>query len=305
MCIHPNIAFGLAGFPFVQQTNASSVLKHLDLTHLPNKRHALTGDGFPFELSFTTADDDLRWTCELASAGTASQRLCQTINTYKNLGGTTVEPDSSPNRFGAWLGGRHSFEGNSGYKLYIEPEDTPLDPSTPLPKGNVVGFRPDLQMIGIGPEIGRREYYYRFQTGSSYLLRELSKLAGLSHRAETLLQLIGNETPNDLERTLSRMPIGISFAYASQSSVPQLTVLFFARVLWGGDASIRKTFADKLIAAGRDPAAYMAATHPILDHNCALTWHGMSAVTITDTQHFWSVGLRPVQHVKLDTEKRI
>lgn len=303
MNLHPDISFALAGFPPAQRAGAQGVLAGLGIASVPGQS-TLTGDGFPFELSFTTADDDLRWTCELNCAGTAQDRMVQTSRIYAGLGGSLSLPLPAPRRFGAWLGGRHKRDGQSSYKLYLDPGTAAPPPSAPLPADDVAGFRPSLRMIGVGPDPERREYYYRFQSGNSHLLRRLASVAGLGHRAGDLMDILRAQAGRGPDDLLLRGAIGVSFAYAGPDAAPQMTLYLFARTLWGSDAVIRRAFLRILDSAGRNPDAYAAATAPLHDLRRSCTWHGMVALTMTDTHHGWGIGLRPIKHIALIADKR-
>lgn len=304
MSLHPDIRFALSCFPAAQADGALSVLSDLGIASGKGKS-GLTGDGLPFEVSFTTADDDLRWTCDLCSTATAPERLAQTRTAFARLGGMNAEPVTRPHRFGAWLGGRQTQNGQQSFKLYLDPGDDAPPPDAPLPRGDVAGFRPVLQMIGLGPDAARREYYYRFQSASPHLLRRLAMIAGLGHRAGDLLDILDDASARSPDDLLMRSSVGVSYAFASDGARPQLTVFLFARALWGSDAAIRSAFLHQMAAAGRDACAYAAATAPLRDYRRSCTWHGMAALTLTDTHHGWGIGLRPVQHPATSPHQRI
>lgn len=302
MNLHPDIRFALSCYPIPQRTLLRPVLARLGINARQGRSH-LTGDGFPFELSFTTADDDLRWTCELDSDATAPERLHRTRAVYGALGGEDCGDGTSPRRFGAWLGGRQPRDGTASYKLYLDPGPPP--PGAPLPPDDLAGFHPSLRMIGLGPAAGRREYYYRFQSANTHLLRRLAATAGLAHRVRDLMGILRDTSGRTPEELLMRGSLGVSYAFAHDAAAPQMTLYFFARTLWGSDAAIRRGFLQLLDDAGRDIAPYATVTEPLRDHRRSCTWHGMAALTLTDTHHGWGIGLRPIADPTAQPYQRI
>lgn len=289
MTLDPDIRFALGCFAQSQSVPARQVLAGLGLGSGADTS-GLTGDGFPFELSFTSADDDLRWTCALAGHATAQDRMVVTSRVFEKLGGVVPCPLPVPHRFGAWLGGRHGTDGQTRYKLYLDPGFGPAPPDAPLGTGAVSGFRATLQMIGYGPDAGRREFYYRFQSAGSHLLRCLAARAGLQHRADDLFVILKRQAGH---RPWDRTSIGVSYICQDGQIAPQITVFLFARSLWGSDAAIRPAFLNCLTKAGRNPDPYAAASAPLHVYRRSCTWHGMVALTLTETDHFWGIGLRP------------
>src|SRR5262245_27962380 len=91
--IHPALDRTLDGFPADMASRAATALRSLlhDRIAADGERawssSRLTGDGFPVEMTFTTADDRLRYTVEPGSAAaTPRQRLDTVIQLVNTLG---------------------------------------------------------------------------------------------------------------------------------------------------------------------------------------------------------------------------
>lgn len=262
----------------------------------------LTGDGFPFELSFTTSDDDLRWTLDVSAHLPEGQRLGAARVALERLDAdpgpdalATLAPCLSEGAFGAWIGGRHGRDGDR-YKLYLDWQDgasarSALD-RLGLPRP---AFLPRLTvpMIGLGPGAQRFEVYYRAEPPPEALVNILAP-ADLGHRASELKSLIEETWGHRLRDRFPGGRVGISYAVDRPGARPHVTLFFFARSLWGGDARIRDRMLAKLAASGRDSRAYEAATRPLKKRNTAKTRHGLIAVSVGDSGFSWGIGLRPV-----------
>lgn len=85
----------------------------------------LTDDGFPLEFAWSSRDDAVRWTSDVAGPETSEMaRKRVACDVIQNLTGVEVErhhleQETDALRFGAWIGGRHSSAGDR-YKLYLE-----------------------------------------------------------------------------------------------------------------------------------------------------------------------------------------
>lgn len=300
------IRSGIAGFPVLQAHRAETAISRAIGTSIDDPAlwwsSGLTGDGFPFELSFTTADDDLRWTLDVSARLPEGQRLFAARAALARLeadpGGDALarlQPGLSERVFGAWIGGRHGTDGDR-YKLYLDWQDDPASQEVlrkfglPRPR-----FLPKLTvpMVALGPGTQRSEVYYRAEPPPEALINILAP-ANLGHRAEAAKALIEQTWGNRLRDRLPGGRIGISYSVSAPGAEPQITLFFFARSLWGGDARIRERMRALIGAAGRDDRAYKAATLPIKSRNTAKTRHGLVALGIGETSFSWGIGLRPV-----------
>ena len=262
-----------------------------DLRAHPNS--ILTGDGFPLVCTFTTADCALRWTADLSPEGDNRRRADLTVQAFGRLTGTAFDlPHPGTASFGAWLGGRVGCDGELSFKLYKEPGDS--DGCGPLNMPSLAGFQPKLRMIGYGAEQDVREYYYRFEDSTPYLLKCLMAIAEQSHRFRDVMELIERNARRPTDSALPGRAIGASFAFVNGGSLPLLTIYFFARALWGSDAAIRRRFIPILQAAGQRTKPYAQASAPIGARRKLHTLHDMAALTIAPDGHAWSIGLRPM-----------
>lgn len=261
----------------------------------------LTGDGFPVELSFTTADDALRWTFDPAAHLPVGHRRPATMAALRRLGGSfdsatlgAALEGAGAQRFGAWLGGRHNLEADA-YKLYLEWGEGPDAKAAlsalglPAPEGAA-----DLttQMLGLGPGATRCEVYHRLEPRPEELARLLAPV-GLESRADELRDAIEASYGHPLRGRLPGGRIGVSYVVEDGCPAPIVTLYFFARILWGGDARIRARMIDLLEAAGRDAGPYAAASRALSRRNVAETRHGLVGLTLSENGLAWSVGVRP------------
>ncbi|MCQ0092524.1 hypothetical protein [Roseovarius sp. M141] len=296
---------GLAGYPAGLRARAETALRTLAGERLSRDElwtgSDLTGDGFPFELSFAAADPRLRWTFDPAAALPPDRRLPFVLDGLARLGwdGDTglldvALPHVPPGGFGAWVGGRHGAAGDD-YKAYLEWTDDDkaaqmiADLALPRPPGNVGGLSTRMLALGPGP---RREVYYRGSPVPEALVNLLHPV-GLAHRADDIRRVIEDSYEHRLRDRLPGGDVGFSYSVDSSGLLPTLTLFFFARCLWGGDGAIRGKMLAQLQAAGADITPYTVASRALANGKSAKTRHGMIALTITDVGHFWGVGLRP------------
>lgn len=175
----------LARLAYLMPDASAAARKALDIVLAPTcnsiwpdvawRASALTDDGFPVEFSWSSRDESIRWTAEVAAAETSKraridlalemlETLCghppapaQLVN---QILGPTGQPDKM--RFGAWIGGRHSDSANR-YKLYAEcPERLPPDQTGEVEwLEDSIARRIDWRMVGVTTDGQVLEFYGR------------------------------------------------------------------------------------------------------------------------------------------------
>ncbi len=135
----------------------------------------LTDDGFPVEFSWSSRDESIRWTAEVAGPETNErdrfdlalrllEQLCSRAPVSAQMASKFLGLAGEPARmrFGAWIGGRHSNSG-SRYKLYVEcPERLPPDQARELEwLEHSIARRIDWRMIGLATDGLDCEFYGR------------------------------------------------------------------------------------------------------------------------------------------------
>ena len=283
----------------------------------------LTGDGFPLEITFTTADGHLRYTvdpggCEMPMR----ERLGYAVSLLNELGQPPANPEilshlagiqkAAPDQlhYGAWTGGRHRAGRTAGvpagapwedrYKIYVEaPESDPqsqlpfitpyLDPPPRLYNHPLL-----LRMAALEPASGRMELYFRTNRLETAALTTLLHPVGLRARADELADFIEQAYSFPLNGQLPGGSVGFSYSLIPGQQPAAFSLFLFTRLLWGGDARIRQRFAERLQANGQDPALYQQITAPLAERDVHQTYHGLLGFVVsTGAPIHLSLGVRP------------
>jgi hypothetical protein len=273
---------------------------------------SLTGSGFPVELTFTTGDDRLRYTVEPGFPDQAPRDRFETaLRLVEQLSGAVVPDDwcgawreaqrHQALRFGAWIGGRHG--GGDGiqplddaYKLYVElPGDvTPGPERFTFPIPHLPDRVPSPRMVAFIPGSAQIEAYYRISSLAPYHLPRVLAPCGLETRAGEMLDVLTEAYGHALRERLPGGSVGVSYAMTGSAEPRSVTLFFFGRVFWGGDARIRERFGALSRAMGWDDERYQRITEPIGSRRTCATQHGIFGVTLTrDGQCHLSIGVRP------------
>src|SRR4051794_22302789 len=153
----------------------------------------LTADGFPFEFSFSSADEEIRYAMEFARPeASEGDRVDMAAVLLRRLG--SIVPDAETIRhwhrlqsagslrFGAFIGGRHGSESDR-FKLYIE-----------VPNGCALSVFPFFEgvsgtpvMLGYYPPNRRTEVYFRATQLSRADLTAIASRVGLAPRCPELV----------------------------------------------------------------------------------------------------------------------
>ena len=261
----------------------------------------LTGDGFPFELAFTTADAHLRYTADPGSPDMAAlERLPYAVGLLSELGQPPIDPQvltylvtmqqaGTSLDYGAWIGGRHALDrpDTDRFKLYAEVP--PGDLAAHLPFLSVYLNLParlltrpvQWRMLAIEPATGRLEFYFRYQSLAPDTLPLLLQPAGLHARSEELLDFLQQAYAHALGERIPGGSVGFSYALIPGHQAINFSLFLFTRLLWGGDARIRPRFSERLQAAGRDSSAYWQITSPLAERDIYQTYHGLLGVGVS------------------------
>lgn len=261
----------------------------------------LTGDGFPLEFGVSALDPRLRFTCEPGSRNLPPMaRMQLAAKLAGQLGGKTLPAhllatlrwaqQGADLAYGGWLGARIDDKGAVQAKLYAE-----LSPDRPPPMlGEYVPrlpYRPvEPRMLGIDCD-GQAELYLRLPSLLPAELPALLAPAGMEARADEVVALLSKSYGQPFRDRLPGSSVGVS--YAAGDSGCAVTLYFFARALWGGDARIRQRFAA-LIADPAQRETYWRATAPLAGRDLWQTRHGLAGLVLRPAAlPSWVVGFRP------------
>jgi hypothetical protein len=242
----------------------------------------LTKRGFPFELTWASHDDSLRYTVEVAGPEIdLRQRLTQAARLLAALGAQPAQvvdrlravQATGTLEWGTWLGVRHQAGGDR-YKIYVQvPEDSACQ-AEELVRG-FLGAEPVLppgaaQLVAIGQELGsaRIEFYYRVKhLGLAYWeVGYLMRRVGLAARQVDLLGLVEDIRGYTLDQRRPPLPegtYGISLSVMADGRSPVCSIFTFPGSLIGGDGAIRRALLQLSQRRGWNFDAYAALTEPL------------------------------------------
>ena len=316
----PAIDHALSVYPPEIAHRASRVIRSFTgQADIRRHRSRLTGDGFPFELAFSTAEpDQLRFTVEPSPAfrdGAGSEysgdRL-QQVRRFLSMSGLATPDDNSasiladdvwsslaemqrgrPLTYGAWLGARFGCQAVSA-KIYAEvPAGVPLPtfcpPGPRLADGALIS-----RMIGYTPAAGILESYFRIPSLEPEQLANVFAPAHLRQRASSTLEFVESLYGYRIRGRLLGPSVGIS--YASLPEGQCITLYLFARSLWGSDARIRRSFAQFAGQFGPNLERYLAVSAPVASRESWKTYHGLVGLSFSESRDGIAIGigLRPI-----------
>ena len=304
--IHPAIDHALAAFPARDAREAAKAIACACGERLASDApdawggSRLTGDGFPFELSFSTLDPRLRFTIEPGGRWLAlSERLEAAAIVVATIAGSPVPGATlaglramqadAPLAYGAWVGCRVGPNGTQA-KLYVEvPRIAPFHVESLLLDEREVTPR----MLAYSPSTHSFEAYCRVPSLEPRHLAAVLQLVDGEARVPWLHDFITEAYGHRLSGRLPGPSVGVSFV--RHAAEKRVTLHFYARAFWGSDAGIRRGFSRVARAAGWDDTAYLRVTAPIAHRDEWRTCHGLFGITL-DAAHRISlgIGLRPV-----------
>jgi hypothetical protein len=269
----------------------------------------LTGDGFPLEFTFSSQDDEIRYTCEVAGPEmAAADRLTYARHQLAGCGVAVDEGQFAflsslqamgPLFFGTWVGGRHGPRGNS-YKFYVECP-APYSPAADQRIAELVGTRDllssratDLRIVGYEPTRSRMEFYFKTAGLEPWEVILLLRRFGLEGQQADLFDLLGKAWGKPVRDRLPSDSAGFSFAVDPDHGPVAFSLHSYARSVFGGDARIRRRVLELAQEMGWNFAAYQAVSEPLAKRDEVSTFHGIVSFTVAaGRQPVFQIGLRP------------
>jgi hypothetical protein len=316
---HPAIDDALLAYPLPVARRAADVIRAGLAARVASapadswRGSRLTGDGFPFELSFCTADDRLRCTLEPGASDLAPrQRLEAAIGVLQRLIGDSPPPGiadacrgiqrSRTLKYGAWIGAR-VVATDCAFKLYVEaPGDDP--PAAAVPPVLTLPDRPvSTRMVAYSPPSGTIETYVSVPSLEPRHLAAALAPAGLENRAAELLDVIRDMYGYAIRGRVPGPSVGVSYVSVLSfeddvgmrgTTLPRASVYLFARSLWGSDAGIRQQFLRCVRAYAWNADTYERVTAPLARRDSWQTRHGLVCITLERSAIALAIGVRPV-----------
>jgi hypothetical protein len=304
----PEVEHVLASFPDAVAARAETALRAALADRLADpapdawRGSRLTGDGYPVEVAFCTADDRLRLTVEPGSRGVgAGERLARVEAALRRCTGAGLAPPlrrrlaalqaPGPLRYGAWLGCRFGI-GEPAYKVYAEaPEGRVHGADWPVPLAlpdREVGVR----MVAVAPTGEPTETYLRVPSLRPEHLPAVLAPVGLAERVAWLLGYLEEAYGHPIRDRIPGPSVGISYVLGA---TPRVSLHLYARAVWGGDARIRRGFLRAGRALGWDARGYEEVSAPLAGRDEWRTYHGLLGITVpADGDPALTIGLRPV-----------
>jgi hypothetical protein len=307
--MHPAIAQALSAVPAELAGRAEGVIAALlgerraDPSPDAWRGSRLTGDGFPFEFGFSTADARLRFTLEPGRAATgADTRLDLAVHEIDRLSGEQV-PDGVVRslaamqaerslRFGAWIGCRVG-ERDTTYKLYAEvPPDPPSSRLFDRPVA-LLDRAVTPRMVSYTPATLTSEWYVRVESMEPRHLAAVLAPARQEAESSRLIDILEDAYGHRIRGRLPGPSVGVS--YLTRGGPPIVTLHFYARAIWGSDARIRAGFVRIARVQGWDPGTYLDVTAPMANREDWRTYHGILSVTLSPrAEPSFAIGVRPI-----------
>ena len=281
--------------------------------HLPTwNLSQLTADGFPFEITFTTANDGLRYTVEIASPGIeAEKRLRQArdILLQLDIRGFDEETYSflqelqagAPLKFGAWVGARHKPAGRD-FKIYVEVPSVRAGVATAYLNRHLEApvFIQDraieLHMIGFYPASGALEFYFSVHGMKPWEIVALMHPVGLASRHEEVFNHFQWAHGRPIYQQLPGPVFGFSYSLTPHhpDHPPVFSLYTFAETLFGSDATARRKLLRYFSKTGANMGCYEAMSAPLVAEESPKNqhFHGLFGVAIGE-------GIPPVAHIGL------
>ncbi len=283
-------------------------LQHSNWSAVAWKFSSLTKHGYPVEFTFTSTDQAVRYTTEVAGPEVQNAKRLRMVQRQLRAFGQAVPENLltqlealQHNRelsYGAWIGGRHDAASDR-YKLYAEVPDPDAAEARALVQG-LLGSQPllanqpcQLRMVGCEPVKQRLELYFRVFQAELYPLGLLLKRVGLQERSAELIAFIQSLTSNALRPEVFSK-YGFSYAFDLQGGPVTFSFFLPAHQLFGRDRSILQALCTTAEHMGWDPDLYQRVSAPLLCAEQAYGHHGMLTVGLgQNIPLFLGIGLRP------------
>jgi len=280
----------------------------------------LTANGFPVEFVFSSTDDAIRYTTEIAGPEFAEcDRLDLAERALSRLGAGRLPGNvrtlfteiqrCGVLRYGVWIGARHSLSGDR-YKIYLEvPGNSEVADRF---VGRLIGSEPlapghqtTLQMIGFEPKSATVELYFQCKWLEPWEAGLLLRRAGLDGRQEEMLDLV-EHARHGLRRLHFPGPdTGFSFSITPGVEQRVFSLIHHAGTLFGGDASIRKHTLSLAAMYGWQLGCYQVLSEPLAIEHRWITHHTMATFSVaTNRPAAFHIGLRPPDPADFTCEQR-
>jgi hypothetical protein len=268
----------------------------------------LTGDGYPLEFVFSSRDEEIRYTCEVAGPEMAEgERLLRVKDLLAERGAIVDETRLDLLRglqgmgelsFGAWVGGRHGARGDS-YKIYAE--SAAVDSAT-AKRIAALGGTTDLlssrgarlRIIGYEPSRSRMEFYFKMDGLEPGEVRLLLRRFGLQECEAELIDLLSAAWNRPVRDRLPSDSTGVSFTTDSGNVPIAFSLHFYARSVFGGDARIRRRLLELAEQRRWRLGAYATISEGLIQRDELSTFHGIASFSVAaGRQATLQIGLRP------------
>ncbi|BAZ36682.1 hypothetical protein NIES4101_26020 (plasmid) [Calothrix sp. NIES-4101] len=270
----------------------------------------LTDGGYPFEYTFSTLNDGIRCTMEIALPREAPlRRLAQTRQLLEELGYALRDEEGFAFlqsaqtgcvlRFGAWLGVRYQSESDA-YKVYAEVPAQGAEAALQFlnarlrrPLGiNDRAIAP--QMIGWYPATGMLEFYFQIMGLRPWEIIALLQPLGLEDRGRELLDAFETAYGRHFTQRMPGEICGFSYALSDASRQRAFSLYTFTENMFGDDAGARRKLVRYFDRLGVEMAYYEEMSEPLAAAPKGRTYHGLFGVTASTAQPLIShIGLRP------------
>ena len=270
----------------------------------------LTGDKFPLEFSFSSADSAIRYTTEVAGPELAeTERLDCAEQQLVRLGGHHLSvsvskslhkiQQSGPLVYGAWLSARHSA-GKNSYKIYAEvPEiqSAEVDAFVRVLLGNMPilsSRRLELRMIGYEPDTSGTELYFRADDLQPREVHMLLQRFDVAAREDELFSLIECAYGRSVRNVLPATRMGFSVSLPMRGKPVIFSLFTFARSIFGCDRNIRCGMLALAERQGWNLHSYEKLSAPVANRTGWSTQLGMIAFVVPpEGPLIVHIGLRP------------
>ncbi len=272
--------------------------------------------GFPVEWMFTSDQDGIRYTVDIAAASRQPQTvLTQALEHLHQLDGTVL-PEAyhaffhdiqrrGRLKYGSWIGARHTSAGNE-FKLYIEippgaGEDAVawLNRQTPYE----VPFyerpissrcRTKLDLIGYNPGNGQLESYFSTVGLLAWELSALLAPLGLQDAREPVMDLLQEAYELPIYQDFPSVQMGFSYAFLPGIQTAVFSLYTFAAAMFGGDARVRQGILRLGRKRGWNMDYYAQASQSLANATGTTCTHGLFGIACAlNRDPALYLGLRP------------
>jgi len=255
----------------------------------------LTGDGFPVEITLSSADAGISYAAEVAGPEVPDvERLSRALAVLERLSQPRPPTEitdllfrvqaSGTLSYGAWVGARHHIDGDR-YKVYVEVPRSHWH-TTQYQFSHFFGKEPllsnrgtQLRLIGYDPRKHRMELYFRVEQLENWELAQLLNRVGLNRRLEELLTLLEDIYGCSIAETIPSANLGFSYSFGFGAE-PAFSLFAEARSVLGSDESIRRRLLALGVRRGWDMSTYEKLSAPIASRVGRRTRHTLLSFVI-------------------------